>query len=85
MNSQLLNYLADVEGTAEDILTDRRTIVDYDRKRNGNRVAIRELKKSNQEKSWCVMGNTFFKLKTKHISESLQKGTFCVLFLLKSI
>jgi len=54
-------------------LTDRQTIIDLDRTRNGNREALRHLKKQEQKKSWIVMGSTFFKLETDSVETILNE------------
>lgn len=72
--SKIVTCLADLEEAAEDILTDRQTIIDLDRTRNGNREALRHLKKEGDKKSWIVMGNTFFKLETESVEDILKKG-----------
>ncbi|ODM99810.1 p53 and DNA damage-regulated protein 1 [Orchesella cincta] len=71
--TKIVTCLTDLEEVAEDILTDRRTIIDLDRTRNGNREALRHLQKQGDKKSWIVMGNTFFKLETESVEDILKK------------
>ncbi|XP_077983395.1 p53 and DNA damage-regulated protein 1-like [Glandiceps talaboti] len=63
----VFNYLEEVEGLAEEILTDKQQIVDLDRKRNKNREGIRALSKmqptpGKADKAWLCFGNMFIKL-----------------------
>jgi len=71
---KIVTYLTDLEQAAEDILTDRQTIIDYDRKRNANREALRHLKKTDDKKTWMAMGNTFFKLEKPTAEDLIKRG-----------
>jgi len=77
---RIVTYLTNLEEAAEDILTDRQTIIDYDRKRNVNREALRHLKNTKDKKTWIAMGNTFFKLETPAIETMIKKGSISVLW-----
>jgi hypothetical protein len=72
---KIVTYLTDLEQAAEDILTDRQTIIDYDRKRNANREALRSMKNSSEKKTWIAMGNTFFKLEKPTVEDLISQGT----------
>ncbi|KAM3966849.1 pdrg1 prefoldin-like subunit [Aphomia sociella] len=63
MNDQekVLKYLVSVEKLAEEILCDRREIVMLDKRRNDNREALRNLKKSAQQKCWLTVGSVLIK------------------------
>jgi len=74
--TRIVTCLTDLEEAAEDILTDRQTIIDLDRTRNGNREALRHLSTKADKKSWIVMGNTFFKLESESVEDILKKGLF---------
>lgn len=88
---RIVNYLTDLEQVAEEILTDRQTIIDYDRKRNANRESLRDLRKSDEKKTWIAMGNTFFKLEKTAVESMIQKGMLhfvsmkCVMYGMKAI
>ncbi|XP_064607531.1 p53 and DNA damage-regulated protein 1-like [Liolophura sinensis] len=58
---KMLHYLTEVEGLAEDILTDKRQLVDLDKKRQKTREAIRAVRKDTSNKNWVCLGNTFIK------------------------
>ncbi|CAH1270287.1 PDRG1 [Branchiostoma lanceolatum] len=63
----VLGYLTQVEEMAEEILTDKRQIVDLDKKRNAAREALRCLRKEEQAvtkggKAWVCFGDMFVKI-----------------------
>ncbi|CAL1530176.1 unnamed protein product [Lymnaea stagnalis] len=68
--NQLLDYIIQIEGVAEEILADRREIIDLDRQRNKTREAIRALQKDKSaDKTWLCAGKMFLKIeKTKAIN-----------------
>jgi len=70
--SKIEEYLIDLEGTAEELLTHKSEIVQLDRKRNENRVGLRHLMKTSDKNSWIVMGNTFFRFETKEAKKMLE-------------
>jgi len=70
---KVFKLLTDLEKTAEELMTDKRTVIDLDRRRNDNRVALRQLGKSKENKSWLVMGNTFFRLETSEAKSVIEK------------
>lgn len=47
----IVAYLTELEGTAEELLTNKSEIVQLDKRRNDNRVGIRHLMKSEDHKS----------------------------------
>lgn len=74
----VMNFLCEVEGMAEDILTDREQIVNLDRKRNKNRESLRTIKKEIREakydtKSWVCFGNMFIKMDKKTVEKLISK------------
>ncbi|OXA61176.1 p53 and DNA damage-regulated protein 1 isoform X2 [Folsomia candida] len=72
-SERIVTYLTDLEQAAEEILTDRQTIIDYDRKRNANRESLRHLKNSSEKKTWIAMGNNFFKLEKVAVEDMIHK------------
>ncbi|KAM4609590.1 p53 and DNA damage-regulated protein 1 [Discoglossus pictus] len=70
---ELLRHLQEVEEKAEDVLGDRRQIVDLDMKRNQNREALRALRDSSVPETVTVcFGDMFMSLpksKTKKMIE----------------
>ncbi|XP_075216477.1 pdrg1 prefoldin-like subunit [Lycorma delicatula] len=73
-----LAHLQAVEEQAEEILRDRSEIVALDRRRNGNREALRALQKQNSKSTWFALGSMLVKLpvdKAKNLLEKDQQVT----------
>ncbi|KAF9426691.1 p53 and DNA damage-regulated protein 1 [Podila epigama] len=60
---------------AEDILTNKNLIVDYDRKRNSNREALSKLKKelAEEKKVWVNLGDMFIKMPKQNVETMIKK------------
>ncbi|KAM7402746.1 hypothetical protein PAMP_017960 [Pampus punctatissimus] len=74
-SQRILEYLAEVEEAAEDVLTTKQQIVDLDTKRNRNREALNALKNelSDSEKVKVCFGNMFIKFPKSKTTEMIQK------------
>ncbi|XP_075032682.1 p53 and DNA damage-regulated protein 1 [Mixophyes fleayi] len=71
---RVLAYLQEVEGRAEDVLVDRRQIVDLDMKRNQNREALRALSRDNTQGPVTVcFGSMFINLPKDKTKEMIQR------------
>lgn len=68
-----LKSVTEIEELAEEILVDRAQIVDYDKKRNSNREALRAIKKEPENKHWFCIGNNFIKVSHDHCKNILSK------------
>ena len=70
MDPKSLQALAEREALGEDVLTDKRTLVDYDRRRQGNREAITKLRKGSEDSGrvWMRLGDIFVKLPKETVS-----------------
>ena len=68
-----LKAVTEIEELAEEVLVDRAQIVDYDKKRNSNREALRAIKKQPQSKHWFCIGNSFIKVSHNHCKNILDK------------
>ena len=64
--------ITEIEELAEEILTDRAQIIDFDKKRNGNREALRETRMNPRDKQWICIGNLFLKISQTHVTEMLK-------------
>ena len=77
LNSQTtestLKTVTEIEELAEEILVDRAQIIDYDKKRNSNREALRAIKKQPENKHWFCIGNSFIKVTHDHCQNILEK------------
>lgn len=74
----VMRYMCEVEGMAEDILTDKEQIVNLDRRRNKNREALRAIKtelkeNKNDSKSWVCFGNMFIRMDKATVEKLLSK------------
>ncbi|XP_075702776.1 p53 and DNA damage-regulated protein 1 [Rhinoderma darwinii] len=72
----VLAYLQEVERKAEDVLVDRRQIVDLDIKRNQNREALRALSRDPSQPGPPVavcFGNMFIKLPKDKIEKMIRR------------
>nr|CAB3264761.1 p53 and DNA damage-regulated protein 1-like [Phallusia mammillata] len=64
----VLNYLQELEELAEDVLTDKQTIVDLNKRYNANRMALTAINKKvtappgSADKAWVNFGGMFIKV-----------------------
>ncbi|KAF9320157.1 p53 and DNA damage-regulated protein 1 [Podila horticola] len=72
---EFVSNLQQRELIAEDILTNKNLIVEYDRKRNSNREALSKLKKdlSEEKKVWVNLGDMFVKMPKENIETMIKK------------
>ncbi|KAF9382278.1 p53 and DNA damage-regulated protein 1 [Podila verticillata] len=72
---EFVSNLQQRELIAEDILTNKNLIVDYDRKRNSNREALSKLKKdlSEEKKVWVNLGDMFIKMPKENVETMIKK------------
>ncbi|ORZ15078.1 hypothetical protein BCR42DRAFT_492026 [Absidia repens] len=75
MGEQIELLFARKEHLAEDIIINKRTVVDYDRKRNSNRESLNQLKKNlkDEKKVWVNFGDMFMRLPTKEAQEVIEQ------------
>ena len=73
---RVLRYLVEVEELAEEVLADKRQIVDLDTKRNRNREGLRALQKdlSLTEDVMVCFGNMFIRMPHPETKEMIEKG-----------
>ncbi|KAM4841947.1 p53 and DNA damage-regulated protein 1 isoform 1-T1 [Thomomys bottae] len=72
---RVLQYLVEVEELAEEVLADKRQIVDLDTKRNQNREGLRALQKdlSLSEDVMVCFGSMFIKMPHTRTKEMIEK------------
>jgi len=73
-SERIVAYLKELEDNAEQVLNKRSEMVELDRMRNSNRVAIRQLMKTKDDKTWLAMGNTLFRFNTGDAKKFLEEG-----------
>ncbi|KAG0267500.1 p53 and DNA damage-regulated protein 1 [Mortierella polycephala] len=73
---ELVSNLQKRELIAEEILTNKELIVDYDRRRNSNREALSKLKKdlSEEKKVWVNLGDLFIKMPKGNVETMIKKA-----------
>lgn len=74
--AQVVQYLGELEGVAEDILSDRQHLVELDKKRQDTRVALRKIKTSASgpdDKHYVCFGKMFIKMPNSCTSELLDR------------
>lgn len=76
--NRLLVHLSELELAAQDLLEERQSVVDLDRKRNQTRearTAVRKVIKDktplDSNKTWVCYGNTFIKMKNDCVVQML--------------
>jgi chaperonin cofactor prefoldin len=62
------------EKFADQILMNKQELVEWDKKRQGNREAIREMKKSNEKKVWITVGSMLIEMKREEAIQVMEKG-----------
>jgi chaperonin cofactor prefoldin len=73
--SFVVDYLQQVETLAEDVLADRREIIELNKKRDKNREAMRSLMKPTVDKKvWLCSGNMFIKFSKNEATKILERG-----------
>ncbi|CAG8504247.1 7855_t:CDS:2 [Dentiscutata heterogama] len=71
---EYIPILAERERIAEDILTNKQLIIDYDRTRNANREALNNLKKEKDKKKvWVNLGEFFIKMDKDSVKTYIEK------------
>lgn len=70
---QILQHLQEVEEKAGEILTDRQEIVALDRRRNDDRVGMRQLQNVSCKKAWTTVGPLLIKLPSEKVTDLLEK------------
>ncbi|KAF9571855.1 p53 and DNA damage-regulated protein 1 [Mortierella alpina] len=72
---ELVSNLQKRELIAEEILTNKELIIDYDRRRNSNREALTKLKKDlvQEKKVWVNLGDMFLKMPKQNVETMIKK------------
>lgn len=74
---QIFEIIYKSEKVADQILVNKQEFVNWDKKRQGNREALRELRKSEDEKKvWITVGSMLVQMERLKAIEVLTKGEF---------
>ncbi|KAI9247481.1 p53 and DNA damage-regulated protein 1-like protein [Phascolomyces articulosus] len=75
--NEIEKVLANRERLADEILINKQAVIDYDRRRNGNREGLNQLNKGkikNDKKVWMMAGgDLFIRLPTKEAKDYIEK------------
>ncbi|CRL00546.1 CLUMA_CG013807, isoform A [Clunio marinus] len=72
-NDRVLEIIYKTERVADQILVNKQELVNWDIKRQSNREALRELKKSAEKKCWITVGSMLVQMETPRAIEVLSK------------
>lgn len=61
-DAKVFEIILENERVADQILQNKQLIVEYDKKRQGNREALRELKKSEEKNVWMTVGSMLIEM-----------------------
>lgn len=71
---KIIDLIYNTEKVADQILVNKQEIVNFDKKRQGNREAIREMKKSNEKKVWITVGSMLIEMERTEAIKVMEKG-----------
>lgn len=73
-DSKVFEIIYKNEKVADAVLTNKQELVNWDKKRQGNREALRELKKSEDKKCWITVGSMLVQMERLKAIDVLTKG-----------
>lgn len=71
---QSYEIIMKTERVADQILQNRQELVELDRRRNSNREAIRDIKKSSEKKVWITVGSILIQLDNQEAIQLMTEG-----------
>lgn len=71
---QVYEIIFENEKVADQILQNKQLIVEYDKKRQGNREALRELRKSKEKNVWMTVGSMLIEMERQQAIDVLSDG-----------
>lgn len=73
-DARIFEIIQKNERVADKILVNKQEMVNWDKKRQGNREALRELRKSEDKKVWITVGSMLVQMDRLKAIEVLSKG-----------
>lgn len=73
-DSKVFEIIFKNEKVCDQILVNKQELLNWDKKRQGNREALRELRKSEDKKVWITVGSMLVELERQKAIEILAKG-----------
>lgn len=74
VNTKVYEIILENERVADQILQNKQLIVEYDKKRQGNREALRELRKSEEKNVWMTVGSILIEMERDKAIDALLEG-----------
>lgn len=71
---KVVDIIYNSEKVADQILVNKQEIVNYDKKRQGNRESLREMKKSTEKKIWITVGSMLIEMERVEACKVIEKG-----------
>lgn len=73
-DSRVFDIIYKNEKVADKILMNKQELLNWDKKRQGNREALRELRKSEDKKTWITVGSMLVEMERLKAIKILEKG-----------
>lgn len=73
-DAKVFEIILENERVADQILQNKQLIVEYDKKRQGNREALRELRKSEEKNVWMTVGSMLIEMERLQAIQVLTDG-----------
>jgi chaperonin cofactor prefoldin len=73
-NDRVFELIYKNEECADKILANKQELLSWDKKRQGNREALRELRKSEDKKAWITVGSMLIEMDRLKAIDVLSKG-----------
>jgi chaperonin cofactor prefoldin len=73
-SNHMYQIIFENEKVADQILQNKHLIIEYDKKRQGNREALRELRKSTEKNVWMTVGSMLIEMERPKAMEVLAEG-----------
>lgn len=73
-SNKSLQLLIETERVADQIMQNKQEIIELDKRRQGNREALRAVEKSDEKKAWVTVGPMLVKMGKDKAVQLLSKG-----------
>lgn len=73
-SNKSLQLLIETERVADQIMQNKQEIIELDKRRQGNREALRAVEKSDERKAWVTVGPMLVKMGKDKAVQLLSKG-----------
>ena len=78
-NQRAYEIILKTERVADQILQNKLELVELDKRRNGNREAIRDFNKCSEKKTWMTVGSILIEMSRNEAIELMKKGNISFL------